>query len=68
MDKLKKVLKEHNIKNSEVAELLNIKSLSTISLKLNGKAEFTTKEATILKNYINEKANTEYKLEDLFVD
>ena len=68
MYKLKTVLKENNIKNSDVAEILNIKPLSTISLKLNGKAEFTTKEATTLKNYINEKANTEYKLEDLFTE
>lgn len=68
MYKLKQILKENNIKNSDVAEILNIKSLSTVSLKLNGKADFTTKEANLLKKYINEKAGTEYKLEDLFND
>jgi uncharacterized protein HemY len=66
MYKLKEVLKEHNIKNSDVAKILNIKSLSTVSLKINHKAYFTTKEANALKNYINEIAGTEYKLEDLF--
>ena len=49
MGKLKEVLKENNIKQSEIASRLNIKSLSTINLKLNGKANFTTKEAAICK-------------------
>ena len=53
MYKLREILKDNNIKNTDVAEILNIKSLSTVSLKINGKAEFTAKEASILKNYIN---------------
>ena len=66
MGKIKEVLKENNIKQSEIASRLNIKSLSTINLKLNGKANFTTKEAAILKKIINEKANKEYTIEELF--
>lgn len=66
MYKLREILKDNNIKNTDVAEILNIKSLSTVSLKINGKAEFTAKEASILKNYINEKAKTNYTIEDLF--
>lgn len=66
MYKLRDILKDNNIKNTDVAEILNIKSLSTVSLKINGKAEFTAKEASILKNYINEKAKTNYTIEDLF--
>lgn len=66
MYKLREILKDNNIKNTDVAEILNIKSLSTVSLKINGKAEFTAKEASILKNYVNEKAKTNYTIEDLF--
>lgn len=66
MDKLKKLLKEANIKNSDVAEELHIKSLSTVSLKLNGKANFTTNEAKILKNLINAKLDKNYTIEELF--
>ena len=66
MYKLREILKDNNIKNTDVAEILNIKSLSTVSLKINGKSEFTAKEASILKNYINEKAKTNYTIEDLF--
>ena len=54
MYKLREILKENNIKNSDVAKILDIKSLSTVSLKLNNKSVFTTKEANALKNYINE--------------
>lgn len=66
MNKLKILLKDANLTQIEIGKALNIKSLSTINLKLNGKAEFTTKEAQILKNIINEKLNTNYSLEDLF--
>lgn len=67
MDKLKKVLKEASITQAEIGKELEIKSLSTVNLKLNGKAEFTTKEANDLKNLINEKLNKNYSLEDLFL-
>lgn len=67
MNTLKKVLKEAGITQMDICKELNIKSLSTINLKLNGKAEFTTKEANDLKNFINKKTNSNYTLEDLFL-
>lgn len=66
METLKKILKESNITQNEIAKALNIKSLSTVNLKINGKATFTTKEATVLKKLINTRLNTNYSLEDLF--
>ena len=66
MNKLKMLLKEANLTQVEIGKQLNIKSLSTINLKLNGKAEFTTKEAQMLKKIINEKLNSNYSLEELF--
>lgn len=66
MDLLKKLLKDANITQGDVAKELNIKSLSTMSLKLNRKAEFTTGEAMKLKNLINSKLHTNYTIEELF--
>lgn len=66
MDLLKKLIKDANITQGDVAKELNIKSLSTMSLKLNGKAEFTTGEAVKLKNLINSKLHTNYTIEELF--
>jgi transcriptional regulator with XRE-family HTH domain len=66
MQELKRLIKDAGLTQSDISLALNIKSLSTINLKLNGKAEFSTKEATILKNMINEKLNSNYSLEDLF--
>jgi plasmid maintenance system antidote protein VapI len=66
MQKLKDILKESNIKQADIANILDIKSLSTINLKLNGKAEFTTKEARQLKDYINQRNNSNYTIEELF--
>lgn len=67
MNKLKLLIMEANLTQAEIGKELNIKSLSTINLKLNGKAEFTTKEAQVLKNLINKKLNANYSLEDLFL-
>ena len=67
MEKFKKVLKEAGITQMEISKALNIKSLSTVNLKINGKAEFTTKEANELKKLINKKLNSNYTLEDLFI-
>lgn len=63
---LKAILKDEKITNKDVQECLNIKSLSTVSLKINGKANFTTNEAILLKNLINEKSGKKYTLEQLF--
>ncbi len=66
MENLKKALKEANIKHSDISKKLNIKSLSTISLKVNGKSSFTTKEASILKQMINERSGKQYTIDYLF--
>ena len=66
MDLLKKLLKDANITQSDVAKELDIKSLSTMNLKLNKKSEFTTGEARKLKNLINSKLHTDYTIEELF--
>lgn len=66
MKDLRTLLKDLNITQQEVAKELNIKSLSTINLKINGKASFTTTEATLLKNLINKKSTKKFTLEDLF--
>ena len=66
MELLKKLLRDANITQSEVAKELDIKSLSTMNLKLNGKADFSTEEARKLKNMINSKLNTNYTIEELF--
>lgn len=63
---LKAVLEDANVKYQEISKTLGIKSLSTISLKVNGKAHFTTTEATLLKNLINKKSGKNYTLEQLF--
>lgn len=66
MEKLKKILKEANITQLEIAKKLDIKSLSTVNLKLNGKAIITTTEAKLLRNLINEKMQSNYTIEELF--
>lgn len=66
MKLLKEVLKELNIKQSEIMEVVGIRSLSTINMKLNGNATFTTKEAFLLKNYVNSKSEKQYTIEELF--
>lgn len=68
MKDLGRILKDLNITQQEVADKLNIKSLSTINLKINGKANFTTKQARLLRDLINSKKNTNFTLEDLFDD
>ena len=66
MSKLHEVLKQNKIKQSELDRLLSIKSLSTINLKINGKANFTTEEAKKIKQYINSKTDKNYTIEELF--
>ena len=66
MNKLKRVLKDLNITQQEIADELGIKSLSTVNLKLNSKYDFSTTEASKLKNLINSKSDTQYSIEELF--
>lgn len=65
-DNLKSILKDACISHQEISEELGIKSLGTVSLKVNGKAEFSASEAMKLKRLINNKTGKDYKFEDLF--
>lgn len=64
--KIKEILKNENIKHEEIRDLLDIKSKSTLSLKLNGKSHFSTGQAKKIKDYINKKTNKNYTIEELF--
>lgn len=66
MTNLGKILRNLGITQQEVADTLEIKSLGTANLKINGKAIFTTKEANLLKKLINDRSEKKYSLEDLF--
>lgn len=63
---LKRILKDACISHQEISEELGIKSLGTVSLKVNGKADFSATEAMKLKKLINNKTGKDYKFEDLF--
>lgn len=63
---LTELLRKNNITHKDIAEKLNINSLGTISLKLNGKSIITLKEAIGIKELLEEKTRKKYKLEDLF--
>lgn len=63
---LRDIIKKAGISHQEIADNLNIRSLSTVSLKVNGKAEWSTIEAMKLKKLINEKTEKNFTLEDLF--
>lgn len=66
MDLVKKLLKQANIRQTDLKEYFGVKSLGTISLKLNRKAPMTVKEALTIKNLINSKLHTDYTIEELF--
>lgn len=63
---LNNLLRENNITQREIAEKLNINSLGTVSLKLNGKSIITLNEANGIKELLEEKTKKKYKLEELF--
>lgn len=63
---LKSILKEVGINYDDISNTLGIKSHSTISLKINGKANFTTVEASKLKKMLEEKSGRTYTFEELF--
>lgn len=63
---LNNLLREHGITQKEIAEKLNISSLGTVSLKLNGKTIITLDEAKGIKELLEAKTKRKYKLEDLF--
>lgn len=66
MDQLKKILKEEDITQFDVANRLKIRSLSTVNQKINMKSNFTVHEAILLRDLINEKSSKKYTIEQLF--
>lgn len=65
-NKLNNLLRENNITQREIAEKLNINSLGTVSLKLNGKSIITLNEAKGIKELLEARTKKKYKLDDLF--
>ena len=63
---LKNILKKANIDYDELSKVTGIKSHSTLSLKVNGKAQFNVKEIWMIRDYIYEKTGKFYYIEDLF--
>lgn len=62
---LKAELVRHNISNAEIAKRLGI-TPGTASLKINGKATITLKEAFLIQNLIYEKSDIKITIEELF--
>ena len=65
-NKLNNLLRENSITQREIAEKLNINSLGTVSLKLNGKSIITLDEAKGIKELLEERTKKKYRLDDLF--
>ena len=63
---LHELLKKYGITQKDIAEKLNINSLGTVSLKLNGKSIITLEEAKGIKELLEAKSKKKYKIEDLF--
>lgn len=63
---LNNLLRKNKITHKEIADRLNINSLGTVSLKLNGKSIITLDEAKGIKELLEEKTRKKYKLEELF--
>ena len=63
---LNELLRVNKITQRDIAEKLNINSLGTVSLKLNGKSIITLDEALGIKELLEEKTRKKYKLEELF--
>lgn len=62
---LKAELVRANITNKELSEVLGI-TKGTASLKINGKARITLKEAFMIQEFIYEKTGTKHTTEYLF--
>ena len=63
---LNSLLKENGITHKDIANKLNINSLGTISLKLNGKSIITLEEANGIKELLESKTHKKYTIEQLF--
>mgnify|MGYP004507728867 FL=1 len=68
MVQLKDILKEANITQLDIANELNIRSLSTVNQKINNKSDFTVIEAIKLRNLIKSKTQKKYSIEELFAE
>ncbi len=68
MVQLKDILKEANITQLDIANELNIRSLSTVNQKINNKSDFTVIEAIKLRNLIKRKTQKKYSIEELFAE
>lgn len=68
MVQLKNILKEANITQLDIANELNIRSLSTVNQKINNKSDFTVIEAIKLRNLIKRKTQKKYSIEELFAE
>lgn len=53
-DKLKGLMRETNITQTELAQLLNM-SVTTLNHKINGKSDFTIKEGIIIAQLFNKQ-------------
>ena len=63
---LNNLLRKNKITHQDIADKLNISSLGTVSLKLNGKSIITLNEANGIKELLEAKTRKKYRLEELF--
>lgn len=68
MIQLKEILRDGNITHLDIANELEIRSLSTVNQKVNNRSDFTVKEALLLRNLIKKKTNRKYTIEELFYE
>lgn len=68
MTQLKDILKEFGITQLDIANELEIRSLSTVNQKVNNKSEFTVREAILLRNLIEKKSSKTFTIEELFAE
>lgn len=68
MIQLKDILKDFGITQLDIANELNIRSLSTVNQKVNNKSDFTVREAIILRNMIERKSGKRFTIEELFTE
>lgn len=63
---LKKLLREAKIEQDDLIKITGIKSKSTLSLKVNGKARFYVDEIWAIRDLIYERTGKYYLIEELF--
>ena len=65
---LKKLIKEAKLSYEEIGKAANLSSMSTISLKINGKARLYVDEIWAIRDLIYKKTGKYYLIEELFKD